>query len=405
MDWIAVAFVGMVITIGWVVWKYQDRQNINFIEVLKPDNIRQNLANFTQRDRILYDASNVLMFIALALLVLNIQPSSLAWAFMGVGFLLLFTRQSRIVTSPIAYWWNEIAYNLSRYAKPERIIRWTSNAIDHDHTFYWAYWNRGIAHQKLFQHDKALADFERALKLEPRDTRVKWLKSVSYLETKQYGQALELSKQLMDDGYAKPGVYEVAALTYGLNGDPETALKFCEQGIERYPTDYHLLAQRGSLLAQLNRRDEALAAFEDALLCDPKHVSTYQKRAYSLANWGAFEQAHKDVETVQTLKPNSDSTYGLRGYIYYLMHEYNKALNAFETSLDLDPNYTFGLAGKAVSCLATGEMDEAKMLIRELRRVEPAYIDIEVFILRHYPAQPFADSLRQVAAALAVATG
>lgn len=103
----------------------------------------------------------------------------------------------------------------------------------------WAFYNRGIAHMKLSQFDRAIADFDQALKLDPDST----------FALNNRGAAL-----------ARKGEYDRAI------ADFNEAIRLDAQSATSYNN-------RGTAYARTGQYDRALEDFEQAVRLDPKDTS------------------------------------------------------------------------------------------------------------------------------------
>jgi tetratricopeptide (TPR) repeat protein len=108
----------------------------------------------------------------------------------------------------------------------------------------WAFYNRGIAHAKLSQYDRAIADFDQALKLDPD----------SIFALNNRGAAL-----------ARKGEYDRAI------ADFSEAIRLDAQSATSYNN-------RGTAYARIRQYDRALEDFEQAIRLDPNDTSALSNR-------------------------------------------------------------------------------------------------------------------------------
>jgi tetratricopeptide (TPR) repeat protein len=137
---------------------------------------------------------------------------------------------------------------------------------------HWAlFYQRGIAHERSKQWDKAEADFRRALELEPDQPDVLNYLGYSLVELGQkLSEAEEMIekavKQRPDDGYI---VDSLGWVLYRF-GEFDRAVEHLERAVELRPTDPVINDHFGDALWQVGRKTEARFQWKRALSFEPE---------------------------------------------------------------------------------------------------------------------------------------
>ncbi len=85
-----------------------------------------------------------------------------------------------------------------------------------------------------------------------------------------------------------------------------------------------------------------------------------------------FEAALEGLDRVLELSPYSAAIiYKDKGNIYYKMEEWEKSLQAFNQSLELDPYYTYAYKGRGSLYTALNRFDEAEEDLRKALEYAP----------------------------------
>ncbi len=87
-----------------------------------------------------------------------------------------------------------------------------------------------------------------------------------HLDKYEYEEALAAAHELEELQYT--GAYEIAALAHQGKGDVEEAVRVLHRGVEAAPDCWLIWELLGNYLSDLERYEEAEAAYEEALLCD-----------------------------------------------------------------------------------------------------------------------------------------
>ncbi len=132
-----------------------------------------------------------------------------------------------------------------------------------------------------------------------------------------------------------------AAVTQIENFEYEEALATLDEAFENGEDKQQIVRARGIALAGLARYEEAAKCYLEALSYSSLFVSTidydlnyYLADAYE--KMGDNQQAVGVYSDILALEPNEVNAHFLRGRLYLLNGEYEKALNDFNTTVELD---------------------------------------------------------------------
>ena len=108
--------------------------------------------------------------------------------------------------------------------------------------------------------------------------------------------------------------------------DPSQSLDLLEQAIRKDPACHRAYADRGHLLLDLERYEEAEACFRSAVALKPRHSRYYVNHALCLARLGRKEEAHVRMlyalaALEEQLKPNRAKYHPARAVILFLLHK------------------------------------------------------------------------------------
>src|SRR6266542_1697858 len=175
--------------------------------------------------------------------------------------------------------------------------------------------NKGVELAQGGAYDEAIAEFTKAIQLNPKDARI----------------------------YNDRGrVY------HRMNRFPE-AIEDFSKAIEIAPKDYAGYSERGSTQVSQNQMDAALADLNKALELKPNDAQTLRWRASAYRALKQYDLAIQDYTAVlsQTDPNSSDQAklaaadlFAKRGYTYSLMQQYENAINDYKEAIRLNPTDT-----------------------------------------------------------------
>jgi tetratricopeptide (TPR) repeat protein len=124
--------------------------------------------------------------------------------------------------------------------------------------------------------------------------------------------------------------------TYRAMGRYEEALADFTRAIDLNPKYHWAVASRGETYRLMGRYEEALADFTRAIDLNPKYDWAVASRGETYRAMGRYEEALADFTRAIDLNPKYDWAVADRGQTYRLMGRYEEALADFTRAIDLD---------------------------------------------------------------------
>ncbi len=262
------------------------------------------------------------------------------------------------------------AYKAGQLAQAEGICQ---QVISVDRNYFDALYVLAVVQATLGKNDDALANYDRALALQPRHAEA-WSNRGNTLKSlKRYDEALDsfdkaLAAQpdypaaLSNRGAAlfEMGRYEDALATYdrslAIRPDQVVALynrggalqklgRF-EEAVESYdralsvnPALVEAHANRGNTLNALQRYEDALASFDRALALRPDLVEALSNRGNALNGLKRYEEALVNYDRAIACQRTHAGAHYNRGTTLHQMGRYDEALASYDHAIALQPNY------------------------------------------------------------------
>jgi len=96
--------------------------------------------------------------------------------------------------------------------------------------------------------------------------------------------------------------------------------------------------EEGNEFFKIQKYPEAIKCYDEAIKRDPENHINYSNRASCYIKVLALPDAMKDAEKCIALKPDFVKGYIRKAQTHFLMKEYQKCLETYQTGLELDPN-------------------------------------------------------------------
>ena len=195
------------------------------------------------------------------------------------------------------------------------------------------------AHQsiRLGDYEKAIREFNHAIRLKPNDARSYHERGVAKAKLGKYVDAIaDYDKSIrlhtsrheayIDRGNAKISLNEFTAALADFN----TAIRFSPSSTKAY-------IGRGDAKYKLERYSEALTDYDIAIRLKP-YASAYKGRGNVRQKWKEYTKAIADYDEAIRLDPNDANTYVDRGATKGKLGHWFAAIIDFDEAIRLDPD-------------------------------------------------------------------
>lgn len=267
---------------------------------------------------------------------------------------------------------------------------------------------RGSALLNKHDCDGALADFDAAIKLNPRESDYYGGRGLVFYQCKRdfaqvaaaFSEVIRLSPRdaaaydmrgnarkflgqldgaIADDTMAirlapKVGMYYGnRGIAYSEKGDAVRALADFNRDVEIEPTVAAVFGNRGEFFMERNDPDRAIPDFTEAIRLDPRYAKAYANRSNAWRLKGDLDRSLADVEQAIALAPDDALNYSMRADTLRYRGDYAQALTEYDRALALLPDYIPAFAGRGLTYERMGDVASAR---REFARALASHSDL-----------------------------
>lgn len=256
-----------------------------------------------------------------------------------------------------------------------------------------AYTLRGREHRNGDEPAASVADFDRALALDPGFTRAYAGRGQAYALLGRYAEAeadfthcvahdpdrswsltqrgrARVALEHFDDAKAdldraielgpSPMTWAMRGEAHRLTGAPEQALADFERAVDAADGDYpYAIASRGQCHQALGRSEEALADLDRALEIDPQWAWCWVERGVLHQDADRHEAAVADFTRALELSSAYDWAYANRGYCHRRLYRFEEALADLDRALEIDPQMPWYWAERGEVHRLSGRIEQA----------------------------------------------
>jgi tetratricopeptide (TPR) repeat protein/S1-C subfamily serine protease len=253
------------------------------------------------------------------------------------------------------------------------------------------YNNRGATYASLKNYPKAIADYDRAIAINPEFAEAYTGRSGTYYFLKNYpkvvadcDKAIAINPKL-SDAYINRGLTHYALKAYpkaladydkAISINSKNALAYNNRGVTYYDLKEYLKAladydkaiainptlvdayiNRGNSHDDLNQHIKAIIDYDKAIAIDPENVDAYTNRGIAYDNLKDYSKAIADYTKAITINSEYAFAYYKRGKSFANSNEYLKAIADYTKAIAINPEYAEAYANRG---LAYGNTQQAK---------------------------------------------
>jgi protein O-GlcNAc transferase len=139
----------------------------------------------------------------------------------------------------------------------------------------------------------------------------------------------------------------------------EEALASYDNALSRQPDFAFAWLNRGIALGKLGRFDEAIESYDRALVLQPQLSQALENRGAALLSLGRFEEALSSYDKTLAIEPENAAIWNGRGIVLRTLAEFERALEAFEQAIVLQPNFADAFRNRGYVLRNLKRSDEA----------------------------------------------
>jgi tetratricopeptide (TPR) repeat protein/predicted aspartyl protease len=232
---------------------------------------------------------------------------------------------------------------------------------------------RGDASAARREYAQAIADFSRAMELDPKDPQLPYDRAMARLGNRQ----LLLALSDLDQALKLQPDFTLALLARGrlklANRDPDGAKADFEAAARLDPT---LRLQIAEAYENTGLDDQAIDRFSQWIDANPKDerlAEALNGRCWSRALMGReLDQALADCDRALKLRPGMAEIMDSRGLVHLRLGQYGQAIADYDEALRLRPKQPWSLYGRGVARLKLGQVTDGQADLEAATAIAPA---------------------------------
>ncbi|MGA2045221.1 MAG: tetratricopeptide repeat protein [Roseiarcus sp.] len=236
----------------------------------------------------------------------------------------------------------------------------------------WAYVDRGNGYQNVGDHDQAIADYDTALRLEPKEGNAYIGRGGAWRDKHEGDRALADFDEAVRLEPKSSIAFSNRGNVYQDRGDADHALADYDAAIRLDPNNADAYIGRGNVYHDDKRdNDRALDAYEQAIRLDPNSAWAHNGRGNAYSDKGDKDRALADYDEAIRLDPKNAYPHNGRANIYRARGDVARAEADYDESIRLDPTYELAYRNRATMFFHDGDPERAVADFEAAIRLRP----------------------------------
>jgi tetratricopeptide (TPR) repeat protein len=228
------------------------------------------------------------------------------------------------------------------------------------------------AHEKNRDYDKAIADLDKAIALNPKYTSAFLEMGYIHNTRKDFDKAITAFDKAIELNGTFAPTFASRGSAYAGKSNYAAAVADFNKSLELDPKYAYAYRNRASAFVELKEHDKAIVDLNKAIEIDPKSSFAFTIRGLAYAAKRDYEHGIADYDKAIELDPKSSFAHNSRGNAHYNKMDYDRALADYDKAIELDPKSAFPYAGRGAVNVAKRRPDAAKADYRQALAIDPA---------------------------------
>ncbi len=212
--------------------------------------------------------------------------------------------------------------------------------------------NRGAAYKLMGRYDEAIADFDIAIGLDPKNPQYWCQRGDLRVKKQMYAEAIADYTAALDKVPDYVWAFRGRGQAYLGQGNAKLALADINEALRAKPNDFNLTLLRGRANSQAQNYEAALVDFSQALdskaagnLLPSERAIILSQRGFARLKLGRTGDAKADVDEALRIAPKSPFSLAVSGLIEEELGHKPDAASLYSRALALDSNIEFARKG------------------------------------------------------------
>ena len=196
-----------------------------------------------------------------------------------------------------------------------------------------------FAYQELGQFDKAIATFEDARKLSPKDPAVSAYLADAQIAAKKYSAAVDVTRQALLDNPDDLRLIRIQARALRLSGKADQGIALLEESVRKHADDSGAYIALAQLYSEANRGDQAIRTLQNAAAKFPDDTAVAFELGATFDKQKNYADAEAAFKHLLSREPDNAQVLNYLGYMLAERGErLDESVSYVKKALEIEPD-------------------------------------------------------------------
>lgn len=271
---------------------------------------------------------------------------------------------------PITFWINKGA-SLSALGRHEEAISCLDKALEIDPTDTRTWSNKGIALDNLGRYEESITCYDNALETDPQNAAAWINKGFPLSKLSRHVDAISCYEKALaiDPQKANAWIGKGSVLKF-LNRNQEAIVCF-NKVLAVDPRNSLAWKNKGDTLIALADHEEAVYCFSKALVIDPGNTGAWNNKGNALGNMGRAKEAIECYDATLAIDSQNQTAWYNKGNMLGTLGQQVEAINCYDEVLACYPQDSYALDNKGAALCALGHFEKAIISFSKALAINP----------------------------------
>lgn len=232
----------------------------------------------------------------------------------------------------------------------------------------------GLISYSLNDPETAVAEYEKAYKLDGKFTESVQEKLQYIEEAKRDKHVLDLERKLTEEPENDRVMFELAK-TYYYRSSYSQAQSLLEKAIKVNPKEIEYYNLLGTVYIKKYEWQKAIDICRKTIEMDKKNSSSWSNLCYACEKAGLYKEAIEAGEQSLAFGRGDTKTWSSMAISFYYLEEFDKSIESFKKAIDMDRNNGELFCRYAMALQWKGKIEEAAKNYKKAIELEPELLD------------------------------
>jgi tetratricopeptide (TPR) repeat protein len=200
------------------------------------------------------------------------------------------------------------------------------------------YDNRGTAYYNKGDYDRAIQDYDQAIRINPNGVSGYYSRGSAYYKKGDYDRVIQDLNEAIRLSPKDTSLYDLRGESYKNKSDYDRAIQDFNEAIHLNPNFERAYFDCGNAYIDKDDYDRAIQEFDEAIRLNANDAHAYNSRGVAYERKGDYDRAIQNYNQAILLNSDYTSAYSSRGSVYFAQSNLTAAIADFEHTISAAPS-------------------------------------------------------------------